>query len=172
MERMIKNLSDHPFRENDSVKFFNVSTAMEPQAIHVNPEIDQAPRPVPDPGMKPGFLSVFLLLTGCAVKTSVPAEDPLVAGDSSAPSQVTPVEAMAIARELATHPWRPFAGNILHGKDKSGTLVNTPDIALDPELPRKGWWVPGVVNGGIPYEWGGFDGPASFDAAIAAGLAG
>lgn len=122
--------------------------------------------------MKPVFLSVFLMLTGCAVKSPQPGQGPLVAGDSSAPSQVTPAESMAIARKLSTHPWRPFAGNILHGKDKSGVLVNTPDIALDPELPRKGWWVPGVVNEGIPYKWGGFDGPASFDTAIAEGLAG
>ncbi len=122
--------------------------------------------------MKLVWISVSLLMTGCAVKTAVPEEGPLIAGDLSAPSQVTPAESMAIARQLATHPWRPFAGNILHGKDKSGTLVNTPDIAHDPGLPRKGWWVPGVVNEGIPYKWGGFDGPASFNAAIANGLAG
>lgn len=122
--------------------------------------------------MKPLFLSVLLLsLVGCSVKTAVPEEGPLVAGVSSAPSQVTPAESMAIARELATHPWRPFAGNILHGKDQSGTLVNTPDIALDPELPRKGWWIPGMVNEGIPYKWGGFDDPASFDVAVAGGHA-
>lgn len=95
----------------------------------------------------------------------------MIAGDSSAPSQVTPAESMAIAHALATHPWRPFGGNILHGKDRSGVLVQTPDIGLDPQLPRKGWWVPGEVNEGIPYKWGGFDSPASFDAAVAAGQA-
>lgn len=95
----------------------------------------------------------------------------MIAGDASAPSQLTPVESMAIARELATHPWRPFAGNIFHGKDKSGVVVNTPDASLDPDLPRKGWWVPGEINEGIPYKWGGFDGPASFDAAISYGHA-
>ena len=79
---------------------------------------------------------------------------------------------MAIAQELATHPWRPFAGNILHGKDKAGILVNTPDAGHEPQQPRKGWWVPGEVNDGIPYKWGGFDDPASFDAAVANGLAG
>jgi hypothetical protein len=121
--------------------------------------------------MKLLFLSISLLLTGCAVKSTQPDEDPLVVGDPSAPSQLTPVESMAIARELATHPWRPFAGNILHGKDQSGVLVNTPDLSLDPEQPRKGWWLPGVVNEGIPYKWGGFDGPATFDAAIANGHA-
>ena len=78
---------------------------------------------------------------------------------------------MAIARDLATHPWRPFAGNILHGKDKAGILVNTPDAGHEPQQPRKGWWIPGEVNEGIPYKWGGFDGPASFDAAVANGHA-
>lgn len=119
--------------------------------------------------MKFLFLSVSLLLAGCAVDPPLPEEDPLVAGDPAAPSQLTPVESMAIARRLATHPWRPFSANILHGKDKSGVLVNTPDVSLNPGQPRKGWWVPGVVNEGIPYKWGGFDGPATFDAAIANG---
>lgn len=32
--------------------------------------------------------------------------------------------------------------------------------------------VPGEVNTGLPYKWGGFDDPASFDVAIANGLAG
>ncbi len=78
---------------------------------------------------------------------------------------------MAIAHDLATHPWRPFAGNILHGKDKAGILVNTPDVGHEPQQPRKGWWIPGEVNEGIPYKWGGYDGPETFDAAIASGFA-
>jgi hypothetical protein len=116
-------------------------------------------------------LSISLLAVGCAVKTPVAEEEPMVAGDAAAPSQLTPAESMAIAHQLATHPWRPFAGNILHGKDKSGILVNTPDAGHEPEQPRKGWWIPGVVNEGIPYKWGGFDGPQSFDAAVANGSA-
>jgi hypothetical protein len=116
-------------------------------------------------------LMIALLATGCAVKSPEPAEVPLVAGDVSAPSQLTPTESMAIARSLATHPWRPFAGNILHGKDKKGILVNTPDAGHEPQQPRKGWWVPGEVNEGIPYKWGGFDSPSSFDAAVANGHA-
>ena len=36
----------------------------------------------------------------------------LTPGDPSAPSQVTPGEALAIAHELATHDWRPFSKNI------------------------------------------------------------
>jgi len=93
-------------------------------------------------------------------------------GDASAPSQLTPVESMATAQSLATHAWRPFSNNILHGKDKAGVLVNTPDISHEPANERRGWWVPGEVNTGVPYKWGGFDDPASFDAAIANGRAG
>lgn len=78
---------------------------------------------------------------------------------------------MAIAHDLATHAWRPFAGNILHGKDRKGILVNTPDVGHEPQHERKGWWIPGEVNAGIPYKWGGFDSPASFDMAVANGLA-
>jgi hypothetical protein len=117
------------------------------------------------------LLLTLALLAGCAVKPPPAVEEPTVAGDPNAPSQVTPAESMAIARELATHPWQPFAGNILHGKDPAGILVNTPDASLDPGQARRGWWLPGVVNEGIPYKWGGFDGPASFDAAIAKGHA-
>lgn len=109
-------------------------------------------------------------LAACSVQTE-PVNETLFPGDPNAPSQVTPVESMAIARQLASHPWRPFAGNILHGKDKSGILVNTPDIGHDPQGQRMGWWIPGEVNEGIPYKWGGYDGPETFDAAIANGLA-
>ena len=96
----------------------------------------------------------------------------LVPGDPSAPSQVTPEEAVAIAQRFANHPWQPFARNILHGTDAKGVLVNTPDAGHEPQQERRGWWLPGQVNTGIPYKWGGFDTPESFDAAIASGAAG
>lgn len=119
--------------------------------------------------MKVASLFLALFVTGCTVKT--PAPEVLVGGDPSAPSQLTPAESMAIAREYAAHSWRPFAGNILHGKDKAGILVNTPDASHEPQQPRKGWWIPGVVNEGIPYKWGGFDSPSSFDAGVSNGFA-
>lgn len=121
--------------------------------------------------MKGFSLLLLLLLTGCFVNAPMSEEPPLVPGDPNAPSQVTPSEAMAIAQQLATHPWRPFAQNILHGKDKSGVVVHTPDISHEPQQPRKGWWVPGTVNEGIPYKWGGFDNISSFDMAVANGHA-
>lgn len=79
---------------------------------------------------------------------------------------------MAIAARFSNHAWQPFGSNVLHGKDVKGIQVHTPDASYEPQQPRKGWWVPGVVNTGIPYKWGGFDDPESFDAAIARGLAG
>jgi hypothetical protein len=122
--------------------------------------------------MKCLLLVLLPLLIGCASKPAPEPPEILVPGDAAAPSQVTPAEAMAIAGRYTSHPWRPYASNILHGKDKAGIQVNTPDISHEPEHPRKGWWTPGVVNQGIPYKWGGFDDPQSFDAAIANGLAG
>lgn len=111
-----------------------------------------------------------LLVSGCASKPE-PVAPQLVPGDPSALSQVTPEESMAIAQRFANHPWQPFARNILHGKDKAGILVNTPDVSHEPQHERRGWWMPGQVNTGIPYKWGGFDNVASFDAAIANGSA-
>ena len=117
-------------------------------------------------------LAAAALLTACA-STTVRDAPPvaLTPGDPGAPSQVTPDEALAIAQRLATHPWRPFAKNILHGKDAAGVLVHTPDAGFTEQAERPGWWLPGEVNVGMPYKWGGFDDPAAFDAAIANGLA-
>ena len=125
------------------------------------------------------FLRTFTLVTtvilaGCASTTSTSTGKQaaqLVPGDSSASSQVTPMEALTIARRFADHPWRPFAKNILHGKDKAGVLVNTPDAGFKQHADRPGWWIPGEVNNGVPYKWGGFDDPSSFDSAVANGLA-
>ncbi len=112
------------------------------------------------------------VLVGCA---STPKSEPqphhLIPGDPTAPSQVTPDEALTIAREFAAHPWQPFSKNILHGPDKAGIVVNTPDAGFKGQPERPGWWLPGEVNTGIPYKWGGFDDAASFDAAIENGLA-
>lgn len=60
----------------------------------------------------------------------------------------------------------------MHGKDKRGVLVHTPDISQEPQGPRKGWWIPGEVNTGVPYKWGGYDNLTSFDTAISNGQAG
>ncbi len=123
--------------------------------------------------MMRALFALLLLLASCNSTLKHTAElSPLIPGDPSAPSQVTPNEAMTIAQGYTNHSWRPFARNILHGKDKAGVLVNTPDVTHEPQQDRKGWWVPGEVNSGVPYKWGGFDDPASFDRAIANGSAG
>jgi len=122
----------------------------------------------------PRTLSVLItatILAGCAATNTAPRPAELSPGDPSAPSQVTPGETLAIARQLASHAWRPFSKNILHGKDGAGVLVNTPDAGFKEQPGRPGWWLPGEVNTGVPYKWGGFDDPASFDTAIANGLA-
>ncbi|MFZ4683859.1 MAG: hypothetical protein ACOYMS_15245, partial [Terrimicrobiaceae bacterium] len=117
-----------------------------------------------------GFLAA--VFSGCATVEPMPSsKDALVPGDPSAPSQVTPAEALSIAEIYTRHPWRPFARNILHGPDPAGIRVDTPDIGYRPASGRDGWWMPGEVNVGIPYKWGGFDDPSSFDQSIAAGHA-
>lgn len=117
-------------------------------------------------------LLLLLALTSCVSKPAPAQPAMLIPGDPSAPSQITPEESIALAQRFSTHPWQPFARNILHGKDKAGVLVNTPDITHEPEHERHGWWVPGTVNTGVPYKWGGFDDPASFDEAVSNGAAG
>ena len=117
-------------------------------------------------------LATAALLAGCA-STPNPSLRPttITPGDPSAPSQVTPSEALAIAKRFATHSWRPFAKNILHGRDAAGVVVHTPDAGFKEQPERPGWWLPGEVNSGMPYKWGGFDDPASFDSALTSGLA-
>ncbi|TDU80966.1 hypothetical protein EI77_00268 [Prosthecobacter fusiformis] len=118
------------------------------------------------------LLPLALGLSSCQTVDKRSSETRLVPGDPGAPSQVTPSEALAIAQKYTNHPWRPFARNILHGTDTKGVLVHTPDAGLNDPPERPGWWMPGAVNMGIPYKWGGFDDPASFDLAIAQGSAG
>lgn len=113
------------------------------------------------------------LLAGCATNhNDGPADlsSGWQPGDIGAPSQVTPSESLKIALELSDFAWRPFARNILHGPDADGVLVRTPDVSYQ-ENERPGWWIPGEVNRGIPYKWGGFDDPASFADAVAQGMA-
>ena len=118
------------------------------------------------------LLSAVTVFGGCATSAKrVDVPEALVAGDPSAPSQVTPSEAMAIAEKFAKHTWRPYAKNILHGKDKRGVLVNTPDASFKDHAERPGWWVPGELNRGIPYKWGGFDSAESFESRVGHGAA-
>jgi hypothetical protein len=119
-------------------------------------------------------LLLWVAVSGCASveKGAQRGSRVLVPGDPSAPSQVTPSEALATAESYARHSWRPFARNILHGPDARGIQVDTPDAGYLPPDGRSGWWLPGEANHGVPYKWGGFDDLGSFTAGIAFGLAG
>jgi hypothetical protein len=116
------------------------------------------------------------LLSHCTTKPSggageKPSTTILVPGDADAPSQVTPSQSLEIAQKFMNHEWRPFARNILHGADQKGVVVNTPDASFKDPLSRSGWWLPGEVNRGVPYKWGGFDDASDFDQHISQGAA-
>lgn len=113
------------------------------------------------------FALLALVLAGCATR---PAFSPTV--DMSPAASVSPAESLAIAETFLTHRWRAEARNILHGNDPKGIRVDTPDIGFRPVgRIRPGWWRAGEWNTGMPYQWGGFDTPAEFDAKVAAGFA-
>lgn len=73
-------------------------------------------------------------------------------------------EVMAIARSYAEHSWRATAANALHGRDHRGVPVQTPDAPAGEAKENR--WHAGQLNVGMPYKWGGFDTPASFDAGL------
>jgi hypothetical protein len=114
-------------------------------------------------------LALALLLTACelgapTIKQALPALPAI--------SHVTPRECIDIAEAYRTHRWQPTGRNVMHGKDARGVRVDTPDIGYQPggkAIP--GWWLPCQVNEGVPYQWGGFNTLAEFDAGIAAGKA-
>jgi hypothetical protein len=117
--------------------------------------------------MNPAFvfcgcvLAVFPI--ACASRDSPPCEYPPA-------SQVSRSDCLRIAEAYRTHRWRPTSQNIFHGFDHRGIRVDTPDIGYQPRGgERPGWWIPNASNTGVPYQWGGFDTPASFDAALRIG---
>ncbi len=71
---------------------------------------------------------------------------------------------MAVARSYAEHRWQASAQNVRHGPDAGGVVVQTPDEPSGQAHPNR--WRPGQENIGMPYKWGGFDTPASFDAGL------
>lgn len=90
--------------------------------------------------------------------------------DYSPANSVGRQEALRIAESYRVHQWTPSNANTKHGLDKDGILVNTPDINMDTQVAaRPGWWFPNKINTGIPYKWGGFDTPKSFDKKISKG---
>lgn len=84
---------------------------------------------------------------------------------------VTRSECLVIAEQYRAHRWIPSAANVRHGIDAGGVVVDTPDIGYQKPGAVPGWWVPGIVNEGIPYQWGGFVTPEQFDRDVASGKA-
>lgn len=112
----------------------------------------------------PTTLLLASVLVSCSTHRQVEIEF------SPTPS-VTPEQSLAIAKAYYEHTWRPTEANAFHGDDAEGIRVDTPDIAYtDPGAIRPGWWEPNRKNVGIPYMWGGFDTPESFDAKVSRGF--
>jgi cell wall-associated NlpC family hydrolase len=91
------------------------------------------------------------------------------AGAAAPPANVTRTEAMATAESYRTIEWIPAAANVLHGPAADHIRVDTPDAGYRSKAGFTGWWKPGMVNTGMPYQWGGFDTPETFLAGIVAG---
>jgi cell wall-associated NlpC family hydrolase len=88
---------------------------------------------------------------------------------SCAPSLAKREKAIATAWRYSTIEWTPTAASQFHGKDKQGIEVHTPDATLPAHGFANGWWKPGQPARGMPYQWGGFDTPESFQSALAQG---
>lgn len=86
-------------------------------------------------------------------------------------AQVTRSQALSTAYAYTQVRWTPRAENVLHGRDANGVMVHTPDTQLSRYNFANGWWKIGEVQFGMPYQWGGFDTPASFSAKVARGRA-
>lgn len=107
----------------------------------------------------------MLFIEACASRHS---EDGLHFDSSGSVSRQ---DTLKIAEAYYTHRWVPTKANIFHGVDKEGIRVDTPDIAYNhPDAERPGWWLANKKNIGIPYMWGGFDTPATFDQKLSAGF--
>jgi len=93
------------------------------------------------------LLPVFLLLASCAPK-------------------VTREETLATAYSYTQVRWVPQQRHLRHGPDSRGIPVHTPDSSISE---KRGWWTPNVTAFSMPYQWGGFDTPETFQKKIAAG---
>lgn len=83
---------------------------------------------------------------------------------------MTREEAVAIAYGYTQIEWLPEQRHVRHGPDADGIVVHTPDVSLTKHGHPRGWWQPGVPAKGMPYQWGGFDTPESFEKKLARGF--
>ena len=92
-------------------------------------------------------------------------------GASANAQAITRAEALRVAESYIQHRWHSSSANVLHGKDRHGVEVHTPDRDGGRCGPRGACWLVNAKNIGVAYKWGGYDTPASFDAGIKAGKA-
>ncbi len=81
------------------------------------------------------------------------------------------MEAIATAYTYSRLSWMPEERHVFHGKDEAGVRVHTPDATLAREGYSNGWWRPGKEARGMAYQWGGFDTPREYLAALERGEA-
>jgi hypothetical protein len=103
----------------------------------------------------------FLLLAFAAAQLAVASDEPL--------SQLNRAEAIAMAERYCAYTWTATEKNVFHGIDANGIRVDTPNVGFLAPEGRAGWWEIGKQNVGIPYMWGGFDTPESFEAGLQEG---
>lgn len=113
--------------------------------------------------MKALLILCVLGLAGCSLSELGPA--------SYAPAEtVRSSEVMRIAESYRLHPWTPTQANVFHGYDEEGILVNTPNHGYAAGRgTAEGWWKVNEQNTGVPYMWGGFDTPLSFNQKLVEG---
>lgn len=75
-------------------------------------------------------------------------------------------ESLLIAESYLHHRWHAEKRHVQHGLDAKGIQVDTPDENFKSAGISPGWWKLRATNEGMPYCWGGFDTPASFDAGL------
>lgn len=73
------------------------------------------------------------------------------------------------ALEYAGFEWRATEKNVLHGVDRDGRFVDTPDVTWTGEELDCGWWRVNETNIGIPYGWGNASTLEEFAEGIKAG---
>lgn len=116
----------------------------------------------------------FLLpLLACTCRGPAPFSPPSGPASSSSgkSGRITRDQVMATAERYASYKWLPSHLNVRHGLDPDGIRVDTPDLSYQKPGAIPGFWKPGRIETGIPYQWGGFATPEQFDRDLAAGLA-
>ena len=103
------------------------------------------------------LLGVFALGLGCVQSTLA--------------QSITRAEVLKIAESYVEHRWESSPRNLLHGKDRNGIEVHTPDRDGGRGSPLPNCWRVNAENIGVTYKWGGIDTLQSFDVGIRAGKA-